>query len=195
MVSSDLPTIKEIEYIDKDALMASLCNDVQLVDRLLGKFVKDYEQKGRELASLDVESKEFSIIMHTLKGVSGTLFMQNLHKNAKAIYESASVEFKKEHIGGFVEELFDTIEYVKTIMVTKEPDDKNVNVDAVALKEEMDSMLKSIDAGDYIDSDAFELFCTHLASLVDDAKIQEIRERFSSFDYGGVKERLLEIEF
>ncbi len=91
---ADFSFPEQIDGVDAAKLLQKLDGDTKLASKLLLNFVKEYENCEEELHESAIGTDKYNAFIHTLKGVSGNLLINDVYDLAKNINESS--DFKKK---------------------------------------------------------------------------------------------------
>ncbi len=84
-------------------------NKPKVVKRILTAFCEEYQDAQQIFDTSKIETDEFSIAMHSLKGVSGNISLGEIYELSKKIYETKELQIKKELTPKLIELLKETV--------------------------------------------------------------------------------------
>ena len=105
--SDDLQT--QFYGVDIEELKHKIGNKPKVVKRILTAFCEEYQDAQQIFDTSKIETDEFSIAMHSLKGVSGNISLGEIYELSKKIYETKELQIKKELTPKLIELLKETV--------------------------------------------------------------------------------------
>ncbi|MDY0051602.1 MAG: CHASE domain-containing protein [Aliarcobacter sp.] len=194
IVENKIGTEELIEGVNLEELFARLNYNKELAYKMLISFSKDKKNIIKELDSLDINSKEFRVLMHNLKGLSGNLSLYDVFKYTDRIYNSNILENKIK----FLSKLKDSLN--KVINAINEKINKNIelkdNVN-IFLKEEILTNIKKlnydISQGAFISQDEKHLIIDQVKQVQNKNTAKELEGYLSNFDYKNAQNLLEKI--
>lgn len=104
-------TDSQIEFygLDIEELKHKIGNKPKVVKRILTAFCEEYQDAQQIFDTSKIETDEFSIAMHSLKGVSGNISLGEIYELSKKIYETKELQIKKELTPKLIELLKETV--------------------------------------------------------------------------------------
>ena len=189
-ISDDIETI---EGVNLKELYSRLNNKKDIVDKLLGDYVKNNRNLWEKIELLEVGSKEFNDFMHGLKGVSGNLSLMNIYKYSTQIYTSQD---KKEQISlllNLKRSIKDTFEAIEKYINSRVKNRVEIAFNRDDLVENIKEIKSELSLGSFISTDRVDLLLEQINIILDKSYSDKLEKSFSQFDYQKAKEILEQI--
>ena len=182
---------KTIVGVDMQELIERINGNKTLAYELLRNFAYNQKDAVMQLDSFNLDSKEFSDYMHNLKGVSGNLSMNIIHKYASEIYINKNIAL----LPNLKKELELIIAEIDLKLVEKEKAvDEKEKVSMEDLLHTAELFIKELDAGSFIQNSKVESFLNQLRGAVDKENLIMLEKTLKQFEYPQAKEILEKIK-
>lgn len=105
----------QVEFygVDLEELKHRIGDKPKIVQKILLSFCEEYTDAQEIFDMSKIETDEFDKAMHSLKGVSGNISLNEIYKLSKEIYETQDLQLKKELTPKLVALLKETVENLK----------------------------------------------------------------------------------
>mgnify|MGYP002640676996 CR=1 FL=1 len=185
---------KKIEGVNITKLLIKLDQDSHLGFKLLSNFAKEYQSYDKELGEDAIDTQEFTAFIHTLKGVSGNLLIDEVYTLAKTINESDDLNQKQGLLQPLKSELLKVVTNIKLAVQPYKADISNSQYSEEETVAFLDSIIKKIDLNFMIAFEDIQNLLEQLRGIIDETEVIELEENFDQLLYVNVKKSLITIK-
>jgi len=192
-VKSNLSQIVDINIdgIDLNALRDKLNDSDPLnIYTMYDSFKYRFKDFSNKIDTLQTNSKEFKEYIHSLKGVSGNLYINNIYELCKEIEQQDDPYEKLEQLKSKMDKLL--IDINEKISPKIKLDQKTLNKDEI--NEELDKMINAFDEYLLVTTKSFNQFIVSLSQFVSEDKIDILNNYFNTNDSDQLLEELKQIK-
>ncbi len=187
---ADFSFPEQIDGVDAAKLLQKLDGDTKLASKLLLNFVKEYENCEEELHESAIGTDKYNAFIHTLKGVSGNLLINDVYDLAKNINESS--DFKKKTIltKPLYNKLIATINNIKKSIQIQNNSDTISQLTRNEILDTLNLFTIKLDKNFIVSFEDTQDMLGQLWNVLDEAEIQELEESLDKLEYEKAKEHL-----
>lgn len=170
--------------INLEELTERLNNNKELSYKMLIKFAEDKKNIIEELNSLDINSKEFNLLIHNIKGLSGNLSLEDVYKYSSELYSCDILEKRIILLEKLKESLSLVIKSIyKQIIpkIQKTEDNSDFSKDEVL--KEIKELINDISKGTFIDQNRKNSVIEKVQYFSNKDIAKKLEEELSTFNY------------
>ena len=178
LIDNSIPGINLVELIER------LNNNKELSYQMLNKFAEDKKDIVDELNSLDINSKEFDLLIHNIKGLSGNLSLVDIYKYSKELYSCDILEKRIELVDKLKESLSLAIKSIYKLItpkIRKLENESNFSKDEIV--KDIKKLINDISKGTFIKQDRKNLIIEKITHLSNKDIANKLEQELSNFNY------------
>jgi CheY-like chemotaxis protein len=191
-VTHETAEVLRVDGVDMDRLKDKLQPD------MIKKFLKTFAQTQcdfcEKIATLPIESKEFKMMIHSIKGVSGNLAMTNINALAKACEETQE-EYKmtqiRDELCRYITSIISSIDSMQESCCDEQETDSSTQEETLEL---IDNTLKIVQSNALIEDNDLKKLMNAISTHVSKAMAQEIHDAIEIFDFKTAADKLEKIK-
>jgi PAS domain S-box-containing protein len=109
------PNNSKIEFygVDVEELKHKIGDKPKVIQRILTDFCEEYQDPQQIFDLSKIETDAFNRALHSLKGVSGNILLQEVYELSKKVYETKELQTKKELTQKLIELLKETVKNLR----------------------------------------------------------------------------------
>lgn len=180
----------QIDGVNIDKLLEKLDNDTNLAYKLLLNFVKQYEDCEKIFDLLEVQSDEFIKYLHSLKGVSGNLMINDVYALSRTIYESEDLDEKRRLTQTLSTKLTSVVNNIKRSISTINRTNSAIQIPKDQLINILDEFIIKLDSTFILSFEEMQNLINQLEYIIEKPKLKILQEYFDNLEYEKVKEQL-----
>ena len=187
--ANETPKIAELNF----EKLLSKVQTMTLVEKFLKLFIEQHQNMPEELKKLPIGSEESQKQLHLLKGVTGNLCMDELHKLTNQVYESTDLGFKEQHLPELLQQLQAMIEAVKSYLPNKQPAEpakSNHHELNPYERSTIKGFIDHLNNGEYLDAETIDGLIAVLKNQYGEEAADNIQHMIETFEYDTVIEAL-----
>lgn len=179
--------------LDTEELKSRIGDKPKIVQKLLLNFCEDYQDVEQIFDISKIESNDFNLAIHALKGVSGNISLKDVYSLSKEIHDTPDIQIKKELTPKLIELIKKTVQQLKIQLSSI--DDKDVieeykKEDVVKHLNEISDDIKHFRV---VSQNKVELLDKMLVPYVDKIKIKELNTCLLTYKYKEADKILKEV--
>ena len=191
---NDDENIEEIKGVNFEELLHRLNNNKKLCYQVLSNFAKDKKDIIKEIDSLDIQSKEFSSLMHNIKGLSGNLSLYNVFKYSTGIYTATILENKTKYLSKLKDSLTIVLTSINEKIISKvEVNNNSNNFTKEKILKNIKKVALDISQGAFISQDEKHKIIDQIIQIHNKDIANELEGYLSNFDYENAEKILKRI--
>lgn len=187
---ADFSFPEQIDGVDAAKLLQKLDGDTKLASKLLLNFVKEYENCEEELHESAIGTDKYNAFIHTLKGVSGNLLINDVYDLAKNINESDDSKEKTILTKPLYNKLIATINNIKKSIKIQNNSDTISQLTRNEILDTLNLFTIKLDKNFIVSFEDTQDMLGQLWNVLDEAEIQELEESLDKLEYEKAKEHL-----
>ena len=175
---------ESIEGVDLKELLYRFNNNKAVAYKSLLDFANNKRDIVTQLDSLGLESKEFDVMIHSLKGVSGNLSLKDVFRYSSEIYASDNLDTKEELLVKLKDSLNIVISAInKNISPKEQKSNTQSDISKDKLIEEIKLLNIDISQGAFIDLERRESILGKIEIVLNKNIADELEKYLSNYDY------------
>jgi len=173
----------QIQGIDIQELQERIGTDPNRIKRLLLLFCDEYENFSDKINSLEIDTKPFRQLIHSLKGTSGNLSMTKVHEYSVLIHASNNIEAVQLLLPSLIESIENVISEIRyfydhsAVLNTVKSYTQEEAIDFIS------ELIRDVERSSIIQSDRMDILETLLPNLCDRATAKSLLGYLSGYDY------------
>jgi|GEM_PF-3328632 len=177
--------IASINGINMEELFDRFGQNQHLAYQALLQFSLQMSENIEELKNIEIESERFDALIHTIKGLSGNLAIEEVYRLSTEIYASKHYGEKRTLLAELLECLDSVIADIREFCASKEQaQEPKYQSDT---REEMLEVLKQVSedfvAGNFVSTQRGEQVVAYIRLLVGEESAQRLSKALKEFDY------------
>lgn len=179
---------KEIDGIDMQILKKKFNNDSKIVSILLSTFARKYKNIENDINEEECENDKFNRYIHSLKGESGNLSINNVYNIAKDINDSDDIKIKKELLKPLKENMNVAINSIEKVIPKSETSNHTLIIDQI--EEKINTFIDQFDKELLVSLEYSDEIITTLKDILIDEEREKLQVSIDNLDYVKVKDIL-----
>ncbi|WP_122893818.1 CHASE domain-containing protein [Arcobacter peruensis] len=183
-IKKEMSNYQNIEGINIEELITRLNDNKELAYKMLVSFATEKKDIVNKLNNLSIDCDEFNFLIHSIKGLSGNLSLNDVYEYSSKLYSSDDLENKKVLLDKLKSSLTFIINEINEKIVNNF--DKHKTVDSLSENEILNELKKfnsEIAEGTFISSEKRNFIISQLNKISNEELAKELENYLSNFDY------------